>query len=635
MKFWNVGNTTVRNPDRIKAGLKVLFDHFEGQVFDEETQERFLYLLVERGIYEKGEKAWSPHTAGMGGRKWASAANQLGLAIAWKSKGAVQLTSAGRALINEEVSEQEVFLRQMLKQHLPSPIEHGKEYAGFDVYPFRLTLRIIYALRERGLKGITKEEIGLFLITTLANKLEQQTIDRILEYRETRDSISGKAAKKEFYRKKKERMILALFSDDLERRFELLETLAEKTRKDMAFLETEEARQMLSAVIALGKGARTTSALTLLHRLVGGLKERLSARELMEHVNQTFIHVRGATPKDYADTTVRYFAKSGLFSLSGDKLIPKETEMPLIEEIIDEGYPEYQDDRYLADFYNVDQPKLPLDDELFLKNGIYELLNARNEVASSLGMKSRSVPALPASIPQLKKLEGAIKQDMVELKEQLFYLNQPNQTSDIIEYFEKISDRSLLGGDAYLPAYYEWTIWRAFLAIDSIENPIPLTRGFKIDEELFPIHHAAAGNADMVFVYKDFVLVVEATLNRGANQWAAEAEPVPRHVAKVVEKYQSLPVYGFFVAPAIDPNTAQTFFHQTYWVGDKLHELEILPVSTEQLVGLISKFAQRPFSVEELRGLLEEMIGLKKGAEHGMQWKNAVDRHLAQWSCVS
>ncbi len=635
MKYWNVGNTTVRNPDRIKAGLRVLKDHFEGKLFDEEAQEKFLYKLVEQGIYGKGEKAWSAHTAGMGGRKWASAANQLGLAIAWKSKGAVELTSAGQALINEEVSEQEVYLRQMLKHHLPSPIEHGKEYAEFNVYPFRLTLRIIYELRARGLKGITKEEISLFLITTLDNKLEKLAIDRILEYRETRDGIVGKVAKNEYYRKMKERMILELFSDDLERRFELLNSLSEKTRRDRGFLKTEEAIQMLSAIIALGKGAKTTNAMILRGKLLQGLKERFPASELMKHVNQMFIHVRGATPKDYADTTVRYFAKSGLFSLSGDKLIPKETEMPLIEEIVNQGYPEYVQGSYIADFYSVDQPALPLDDELFLKNGISELLNSRNELASSLGMKPRSVTSLPESIPKLKRIEGEMKQDMVELKEQLFYLDQPNQTSDIIDYFEKISDRSLLGGEAYLPAYYEWTIWRAFLAFDSIESPIPLTRGFKIDEELFPIHHAAGGNADMIFVYKDFVLVVEATLNRGANQWAAEAEPVPRHVAKIVEKYQTMPVYGFFVAPAIDANTAQTFFHQPYWVGDKLYELEILPVSTDQLVSLISKFAHKPFSVSELQGLLEEMIGLKKDAAHGMQWKNAVDKHLEQWASVS
>src|SRR5690349_17618228 len=85
------------------------------------------------------------------------------------------------------------------------------------------------------------------------------------------------------------------------------------------------------------------------------------------------------------------------------------------------------------------------------------------------------------------------------------------------------------------------------------------TRGFKVDEAMQPLHHAAPGAPDMVFPFQNYVVVVEVTLNTRENQWSAEGEPVPRHVGTVQAQQASRPVFGLFVAPVIEPNTALTF----------------------------------------------------------------------------
>jgi len=188
MKTWNIGNTTLRNPRRIRAGLKLLQELFEGKRWDEGGQRLFYEKLVERKLIETQSDDLPPlKTRGINGRKWAAAPNQLGLCRAWtkKKKGKVTITDAGKELIksDNEQLQQEVFLRQLLKYQIPSPLEFDLKYLGFEIMPFRLLLKIIYELSEKGYKGVTKDEIALFIITTIKNTDTDATIDNIIQFR--------------------------------------------------------------------------------------------------------------------------------------------------------------------------------------------------------------------------------------------------------------------------------------------------------------------------------------------------------------------------------------------------------------------------------------------------------------------
>ena len=60
--------------------------------------------------------------------------------------------------------------------------------------------------------------------------------------------------------------------------------------------------------------------------------------------------------------------------------------------------------------------------------------------------------------------------------------------AEIAELLEDIRDDNLVGGMAYVPAYFEWAVWRLFLALNNIEGAISETRGFQIDEDMQPRH---------------------------------------------------------------------------------------------------------------------------------------------------
>src|SRR5690606_24711548 len=108
------------------------------------------------------------------------------------------------------------------------------------------------------------------------------------------------------------------------------------------------------------------------------------------------------------------------------------------------------------------------------------------------------------------------------------------------------------------PAYLEWAIWRAFLAIDSLINQPWEARRFQIDQDFLPVNCAPGGGPDMVFEFEDAIIVVEVPLTSSSRQEAAEGEPVRRHGAQYAEE-AGKDVYGLFIAVNIDSNTAHTF----------------------------------------------------------------------------
>jgi hypothetical protein len=633
MKTWNLGNTTVRNPWRIREGLRLLQELFAGHHWTPEGQAAYYRALVERGLIEPEGELPRSQTQGINGRKWAAAANQLGFARAWArpNSGPVEITPAGRALLDADMErlQQEVWLRQLLKYKLPSPLEQGIEYEGFDVMPYRLTLKVVYELHRRELRGITKEEIALFLITAVRNAEADRVVERVIEYREERDRRVGLVAKRAFFRDQRERRVREIYAEEFRREYTILRRAVRLHRDG----DPQAARRLLKSVAAGGKGGNTTKAQTFVREAMRLLRGRGGFDDLREPFDGMRLAVRGGTLGDYADTTVRYSAITGLFSLSGNKMVLIAERLPLIERLVAEGFPSVPDRRYLEHFYADDTPRLPTDDEPFLRLFIAQLERRRETLRAEAGIE----PSAPAQAPltptilNLKRYQLELETENAEYKEELFYRAQstPAQIEDIRRYFAGIRGNDLMG-QTYLPAFLEWTSWRVFLAINRLAGPVSKTRNFRLDEELNPVHHAKGGVADMVFDYDDYTLVVEVTLNTSARQYSAEAEPVPRHVASVMEERDG-PVYSLFFAPTIHLDTAHHFLGVELMVRGQFRRIPIVPLTLEQLEELLESFAGRRFGPAELRVLIEGLLALRDGAADGQVWLQRIAEHFEVW----
>jgi len=123
---WCIGNTTLREANRLKQGLRILKRNFAGQPWSYENQEKFLRFLQQEGIYDAGETKSSKQIE-QHGRIWSSAFNELGFATCYKkgnryAPSGVHITKAGEALLSDDYVEEDVWLRQLLKVQFPNPL---------------------------------------------------------------------------------------------------------------------------------------------------------------------------------------------------------------------------------------------------------------------------------------------------------------------------------------------------------------------------------------------------------------------------------------------------------------------------------------------------------------------------------
>ena len=173
--------------------------------------------------------------------------------------------------------------------------------------------------------------------------------------------------------------------------------------------------------------------------------------------------------------------------------------------------------------------------------------------------------------------------------------------------------------------YFEWAIWRAFLAIDSLENKPWEARRFPIDHDLLPVGHAPGGGPDMNFTFQDAIVVVEVTLTSSSRQEAAEGEPARRHVAHYAEANESdKAVYGLFIAPSVDTNTANTFRSgDWYRPDDSKTNVHIVPMQLKDFREFLKAIPQKQREAPRLlRDLLMECrMQANQEAPH---WKNTI-----------
>jgi hypothetical protein len=171
----------------------------------------------------------------------------------------------------------------------------------------------------------------------------------------------------------------------------------------------------------------------------------------------------------------------------------------------------------------------------------------------------------------------------------MFASKQAEQWREIISYMDALVSRPQSSDESGIyipsserPAYFEWVIWRAFLAIDHLTNKPYESRRFKIDQSFLPISPSPGNGPDLICEFKEYILVIEVTLTENSRQEAAEGETVRRHIADIAAQ-SNKPVYGLFIAKKIDTNTAETFRVGVWFAkNDEQMQLSIVPITLNQ-----------------------------------------------------
>lgn len=288
---------------------------------------------------------------------------------------------------------------------------------------------------------------------------------------------------------------------------------------------------------------------------------------------------------DYADMNIRYLKATGMVQSKGKgiALVPEKHALAtaITEELLS--------DKPLLELYRslCNGTALPTDHAAVAYQVLEDLLEQMRQYGITYSIEGKPLDT-PAHINQVRyEIEERISQK----KEEIYASEQAAQWQEIAAYMDLIASRRdrYTHGDleiriprAEAPAYLEWSLWRAFLAIDTLANKPYEVRRFKIDQDFMPVSTAPGNGPDLVAEFDDCVIVIEVTLSESSRQEAMEGEPVRRHVADLMSRYDK-PVYGLFIANRIDSNTAETFrIGVWYTKEDQKLDLHIVPFTLNQ-----------------------------------------------------
>ena len=254
-------------------------------------------------------------------------------------------------------------------------------------------------------------------------------------------------------------------------------------------------------------------------------------------------------------------------------------------------------------------------------------------------MKERNIvfdiSDLPLDTPaEVNIARRRLEETMAQTDEINYAADQKNRWQEISDYMSLLikgggkkeydDDNVIEVPKDETPAYLEWTLWRAALAIDHLVNKPYEVRGFRLDSDFMPVS-AAGGKGDLYCEFENFTILTEVTMSTSSRQEAMEGEPVRRHVSDAVLAY-SKPVYGMFIAVRIDTNTAETFRHGVWYAkGDERQRLNIVPISLAQFQVFFERmFKTNQASPEKLVELIE-YCSSKRDVMEAPAWKDHID----------
>lgn len=373
------------------------------------------------------------------------------------------------------------------------------------------------------------------------------------------------------------------------------------------------------------------------------LRKRRSTASSKNVFDKNEIKLRGKDYKgksgnfvDYADMNMRYLRISGVLQRKGCGLIIAPAKHLLAEALAKSTV----STRPLIDEYRLlcNGAPLPTDNENVAKSVLNDLMRQMKERRIAFDISDLPLDT-PAEINIARRRLESIIAQTDEIQYAQAQCDQWKEISDYMSLLIKGGGKTVYDEDNAIevpkdetPAYLEWILWRASLAIDHLVNMPYEVRGFKLDSDFMPVSAAGGGKGDLYCEFEDFTILTEVTMSTSSRQEAMEGEPVRRHVSDAVLKYDK-PVYGMFIAVRIDTNTAETFRHGIWYAKDDVKQrLDIVPLTLAQFQKyFVAMFDANKANPETVRDLLVECESQRDILEAPF-WEKYIDRTVAEKS---
>jgi hypothetical protein len=558
-----------------------LLDSFVDRPWDKTAQKEYAGQMFASQDYE-GEGGSGSESDFAARDRVNRAPRTLGFIRLARSEPPIILPS-GKALVAGGARD-DLFLRQLLKWQYPSPIHDGDDYQDlFYIHPFLEALRLI-----RDLGKLSKVEMSLFAVPLIDIEEYASARRRIRIFRKTFSALNGTMAKRQMERDVAIREVERIWADDI----------AE-----------------------------------------GRIQKREAAKGKDPYAE--FLRARISLLRDYGDNAMRYFRATGLFTLAGRGgltiLKERREEVDAILSTFDREPLEFDNiDDYYAWMGDPNLPVLPSDETEVLRRQIASVFDGFPDSDRTLHASLREQAVDTASIHHLK----SVYQDLTDVaagiavRETQQRLAGHDAIDDILSLYEGITERDPEIVDR--PLTLEWNTWRALTMMD---DAIQVNANFQMDREGQPLNPAPGKVPDIDCEYRDFLLAVEVTLTTGVRQFAAEGEPVERHVGYLQRDRRVLndmrDVYGLFIAPVIAASVNSHFWN--------LHNarrptvefagfVRVIPLTLEQFTQLIERTRSHlPVDSEAMHKLFATASQAALDSDDEVKWKDRLGELIATW----
>jgi hypothetical protein len=594
-KVWSF-NTTIRNPERVEALLRILSE-MEGVTFDEQGQEKFFGLQIKKRFYVPtratlGEELASAVydsdqtedldentvkrilarytgdvNAAARGRTAVAVLNRFGLCIALQSHGPVVITPLGRKWLSGEIDDEQLFTRFLLRWQYPNPIEDG--YAGFDIKPFVAVINLISGVNKKISEygnepvGLSMDEYRLFALSLKTSSDINRAVSEILNSRQRAKSLSG---------------------------------------RDRADFVNNFFRSKVISIFG--------------------------------YTNEDNLRKQIANLKDYADSSLRYFRITGLISVRGnghyvDIAADKSAEAKSVIDTVSLPATHFSTEEDYLNYLGDLSGDLPWQNEVDMRkiseNLSFVLKTEAREANVAVDKVSISGESVAIQIEFLqKKLNDVRLHKLRSLRHNVDALDEAIAKLSTITnpHYEVVTTRPSLD--------LEWFVSRALLVLN---DALSIQPSFKIGDDGLPTGFRSK-ISDIECVYDTFGLTVEVTLEAGRNQWYAEGQPVMRHLRDFEDKLGEKKASCIFIAPCIHRDTLNQ-----YWTSNK-YEYEgerqvIIPLTISEFVEFLKKSLEKIYAGtldhSTIRNFINGVAATVDEYTSSAEWRDNIKSLVETW----
>jgi hypothetical protein len=597
-KPWSI-STTVRNPERIREFLRVL-KKLEGKVWNRENQKKFQVFLIQARAYGYGSQQFynslpkedrdlieseveisfekaeqildSKNYVGGGdmrGRQSFNPLEKMGL-VFLDEKNKIGISAVGEYLLKENSDLGDVFFKSFLKWQLPNMnSDDFKSEEGFNVNPFIATLHLINNVNLEW-KHLGKNPVGL------SKKEFSLFVPTLIDYRDI---------------------------EEISKRIINLRLESEKSRDKKNFFK--------------------------------GFAEKYIRKFLNTQDSNLIASTLKNIFKDYSDNIIRYFRLTRYISLRGNgyyiDLEPRRlVEIKLLIDNFSGKSIEFKSRTdYIKYLSEINQPKLPWDNEDELKRIVTEITNEiRSLKARTMKFLFKEKDYHYMNSSQLKEYIRFLRIKRRELQEEIEHTE--SQDIEKIKLYISVIKKDIYSMENR-PLMLEKYIT---LSLNALNDALRIKPNYPVGDDNEPINTAPGSCADIECFYDTYNAICEATLLRDRTQWYNEGQPVMRHLKEFSDKNKGKKVYCLFIAPELHIDTIETFWFSINH-GYRGEKQKIIPLSFNNFLKILDiliiiKEKNKMLKHESLSLLYNSILKIDK-IKDSDEWMDSIPKKIEEW----